>query len=229
MEEKLFIYKTTCLIDGNYYIGQHKGYETDDYLGSGMELKKAIKKYGEKNFKREILAYANDRIELDLLEAKFVGDKEVKDEKCFNHIPGGGYLIQYGQWSNVFKILHRDTKKMLSPTNYCFKVKKTPIDIFSCFRPGHFSPHMIKTPSGFFNEKVTNDKKFEKFLKRFFHIKNIVIDDFTFSFTEEDVPEKSKSRFHYFVKEIIHDFNSLGTTSIPGYGNTKRRKMRRKK
>lgn len=216
MEEKLFIYKTTCLINGKYYIGQHKGYEDDDYLGSGIKLKRAIKKYGEKNFKREILAYANDRIELDLLEAKFVGVKEVNDTKCFNNVPGGGYLIQYGQWSDVFKLLHRDTKKMLSPTNYCFKVKKTPINIFSFL---HQEPlrHMIKTPSSFLDKKDTNDKKFEKFLKRFFHIKNIVIDDFTFSFTEEDVPESSKSRFHYFVKEIIHDFNSLGTTTIPGY------------
>lgn len=207
MEEKLFIYKTTCLIDGSYYIGQHKGYEQDDYLGSGLELKKAIKKYGEKNFKREILAYANDRVELDLLEASFVGNKEVNDAKCFNHIPGGGYLLQYGQWSNVFKILHRDTKKMLSPTNYCFKVKKPLINIFSFFRP-HSLVNTIKTPIDFFDEKLPNEKKFERFLKRFFHIKNIVIDDCTISFTEEDVPEKSKARFHYFVKEIIHDFNT---------------------
>lgn len=150
MEEKLFIYKTTSLMNGKYYIGQHKGHEDDDYLGSGLALRGAIKKYGEKNFKREILAYANDPVELDLLEAKFVGDKEVNDAKCFNLIPGGGYLIQYGQWSNVFKFLHSDTKKMLSPTNYCFKVKKTPIDIFSFFRPGVFSRDEIKTPNCFF-------------------------------------------------------------------------------
>lgn len=88
MAEKLFIYKTTSLINGKYYIGQHKGREDDDYLGSGLALKGAIKKHGEKNFKREILAFANDPVELDLLEAKFIGDKEVKDTNCFNLIPG---------------------------------------------------------------------------------------------------------------------------------------------
>lgn len=221
--QKLFIYKTTCLIDGNYYIGQHKGYEDDDYLGSGIELKKAIKKYGEKKFKREILAYANDRVELDLLEAKFVGDKEVNDAKCFNNVPGGGYLIQYGRWSDVFKILHRDTKKMLSPTNYCFKVRRTPINTFLFLHKGS-ARYTIKTPSCFFDKTDTNDKKFEKFLKKFFYIKNIVIDDYTISFTEEDVPEKSKSRFHYFVKEIIHDFNSLGSAAVPEHSITKKRK-----
>lgn len=109
---------------------------------------------------------------------------------------------------------------MLSPTNYCFKIKKTPIDISSFLRPG-WRPD-IKTPSDFFNKKITNDKKFEKFLKKSFRIKNIVIDDYTISFTEDDVPEKSKARFHYFVKEIIHDFNSLDLTFIPEYINKRK-------
>ena len=53
------IYKTTCLITGKIYIGQHKiqSEKTLDpwYIGSGPTLLKEIKKYGKQNFKREIL------------------------------------------------------------------------------------------------------------------------------------------------------------------------------
>lgn len=53
------IYKTTNLINGKIYVGQHKTSADDGYLGSGKILKLAIKKYGKENFKREILEFCN--------------------------------------------------------------------------------------------------------------------------------------------------------------------------
>lgn len=50
-----FIYETTNLINGKSYVGQHKGSPSDGYLGSGVALKAAIKKYGRENFERQIL------------------------------------------------------------------------------------------------------------------------------------------------------------------------------
>lgn len=54
---KYIIYKTTNLITGKYYIGQHKQeqLEFDGYFGSGTILKEAIDFYGKENFIRETL------------------------------------------------------------------------------------------------------------------------------------------------------------------------------
>lgn len=51
-----YIYETTNLINGKKYIGQHKSNKFDNwYLGSGITLKKAIKKYGKENFYTRII------------------------------------------------------------------------------------------------------------------------------------------------------------------------------
>ena len=46
------IYKTTNLINGKIYIGQSNG-KAKYYLGSGINFKKALKKYGRKNFQKK--------------------------------------------------------------------------------------------------------------------------------------------------------------------------------
>lgn len=68
----MFIYKTINLITSKIYIGQHNG-SYKNYLGSGVYLNRAIKKYGRNNFKKEIIEYCTKglviyikNIELDL-------------------------------------------------------------------------------------------------------------------------------------------------------------------
>lgn len=58
-----YVYKTTNLINGKFYVGRHssnKNPEKDNYLGSGKVLNKSLRKYGYKNFKREILEFCFD-------------------------------------------------------------------------------------------------------------------------------------------------------------------------
>ena len=55
-----FIYKTTNLLSGKYYIGMHSTDNLDDgYLGSGRRLRYSINKYGKESHKREIIEFVN--------------------------------------------------------------------------------------------------------------------------------------------------------------------------
>lgn len=93
MTEKLYnyVYQTKNLINNKTYIGVHCTNDLDDnYLGSGLNLKRAIKKYGINNFKKEILAFYDTKKEAFEEENFLVNDKWVEDTNNYN-ISVGGY------------------------------------------------------------------------------------------------------------------------------------------
>jgi group I intron endonuclease len=57
MFNNMYIYKTTNTINNKIYIGisSKNSIKSLSYLGSGITLKKALKKYGRENFKKEII------------------------------------------------------------------------------------------------------------------------------------------------------------------------------
>ena len=62
-----YIYETTCIPTGMKYIGMHKWSENTldpRYLGSGIYLKRAVKKYGRENFSCRIIEWCETRQEL---------------------------------------------------------------------------------------------------------------------------------------------------------------------
>ena len=87
-----FVYLTTNLVNGKRYIGRHKGKESDSYLGSGIYIKPAIKKYGKHNFKRETLAYAYTNEELNELEKYYIKLYNAVEDKMFYNVAEGGYI-----------------------------------------------------------------------------------------------------------------------------------------
>ena len=92
MEQKkhYLVYKTTCLVNGKIYIGQHQTYDlNDDYLGSGILLKRAIEKYGKENFKREILFECSSVEEMNAKEAELVNEDFLKRKDVYNLKEGG--------------------------------------------------------------------------------------------------------------------------------------------
>lgn len=84
------IYKTTNLLNGMYYIGCHQTDNLDDgYLGSGKYLKRAIKKYGSKNFKVNILYSVSNKEEMFGLERSIVNESLINDPLSYNLKIGG--------------------------------------------------------------------------------------------------------------------------------------------
>ena len=84
----MIIYKTTNLINGKFYIGKDER-NKPDYLGSGINLQSAIKKYGEENFIKETVEVCSTREELIEREKYWI--KETKSQEIGYNIADGGW------------------------------------------------------------------------------------------------------------------------------------------
>lgn len=72
------------------YVGSHQTDDlSDNYLGSGKHLKRAIKKYGRENFKFEILHILSSKEEMFEVERNIVNEDFVKDPLTYNLKIGG--------------------------------------------------------------------------------------------------------------------------------------------
>lgn len=86
---KHIVYKTINLLTDEFYIGVRKTeVDFDGYFGSGIRIKRSVKKYGVENFKRETLfEYFNS-------DDAFKKEKELikkfkKNKLCLNLADGG--------------------------------------------------------------------------------------------------------------------------------------------
>ena len=85
-----FIYKTTNLLSGKYYIGMHSTNDLNDgYMGSGKRLRYSVNKYGKENHKVEVLEFFDDRKQLAAREKEIVNLNEIAKEECLNLCVGG--------------------------------------------------------------------------------------------------------------------------------------------
>lgn len=85
-----YIYKITNNINGMMYIGAHATDNIDDgYLGSGVHIKRAIKKYGKSNFSKEILSVHSSMEEMYLAE-KLIVTEELVDSPMYYNLKVGG-------------------------------------------------------------------------------------------------------------------------------------------
>lgn len=96
MKVYAIIYKTTCLVNGKIYIGQHfvKSQKTLDpwYIGSGKpKFERALNKYGVDNFKREIICKVTvfDIALINFLEEFFITKYQSRnDDIGYNILKG---------------------------------------------------------------------------------------------------------------------------------------------
>ena len=99
-----FTYQTKNLINNKTYIGVHQTNNLNDgYLGSGILIRRAIKKYSKENFKREILEYCN----INNWQEK---EKHwIKQKNTYNN----GYNLTYGGEGVLGRILSESEKKKI--------------------------------------------------------------------------------------------------------------------
>lgn len=111
-----YIYKTTNLITGTTYIGQHKkNYFDKNYFGSGLRIQREIKKYSKSNFKVELLCWARNIDELNNLECDYISKELSLNENCLNLSLGakGGHE-NYNHQPKPYKIQSIKGKKCIT-------------------------------------------------------------------------------------------------------------------
>lgn len=117
------IYRIINKANGKTYIGQHKyGKLNDNYMGSGVLLAKAKKKYGIENFEKEILEFDIPNVELaNDWEQMYILFERAKGKAEYNIAAGGGGTVGVTPWNkgtheSGMKGKHRpeETKKKIS-------------------------------------------------------------------------------------------------------------------
>ena len=85
-----YFYEITNLINSKKYYGVHSTDNLyDGYMGSGVRLKCAYKKYGVENFKKNILKYFDTREEAFEYESEIVTEDVVNNDEFYNLCNGG--------------------------------------------------------------------------------------------------------------------------------------------
>ena len=85
------VYKTTNIVNNKKYIGIHTTNNLNDkYIGTGLNMLKAVKKYGKAKFSREILQICESREDAINIERDLVNKEVVESEEYYNLALGGG-------------------------------------------------------------------------------------------------------------------------------------------
>ena len=86
----IYFYKIVNIINGKFYCGIHSTKNIEDgYMGSGVAIKRAIKKYGAENFSKEIIKYFDNTDDAYEYEKNIVNENFVKNEDTYNMTLGG--------------------------------------------------------------------------------------------------------------------------------------------
>lgn len=88
----MIIYKTINEINGKIYVGKDIN-NNPNYFGSGLLIKRAIKKYGKENFRKEIIEECESLEQLNKKEIYWIA--ELNPEYNIAKGGDGGYLLRY--------------------------------------------------------------------------------------------------------------------------------------
>ena len=91
MKKYNYIYKITNLLNNKIYIGKHSTDNLNDgYMGSGVVLRQAIKKYGIENFRKEYLAFCDKEDKLNWFEKFYIKKYDSTNTNIGYNLTKGG-------------------------------------------------------------------------------------------------------------------------------------------
>ncbi len=130
----------------------------DGYLGSGLVLRRSIRKYGEKNFKREILEFCESREMLAKREEQIITQKLINNRLCMNlQLGGGGGFIDKKHQQKACRaggLKHKS--KLEKDSSYLENwIKKTQ----EGFKKYVSNTDLTKRTKSFLNKKHTKESK----------------------------------------------------------------------
>ena len=174
METKKFyiIYQITNLVNNKIYIGSHTTNNLNDhYWGSGNLIRKAIKKYGLKNFKKEILFTFTNKQEMLDKELELVNEEFVQREDTYNLIVGGsfnisGHIVVKDKDNNTFLVKLDDPRYLSGELIHINKGIFTAKDIdgntfsISIDNPRYLSGELVNVMKNLITVKDKNGKCF---------------------------------------------------------------------
>jgi len=121
------IYKITNKLDNKFYVGKHKTDKKEDgYFGSGLLLSRAISKYGQENFVKEILHECENEEEMNRKEAEIVNKEFILRNDVYNLMIGGcggfSYINETGK--NIHENHSENSRKLAKLNFQDFKITK---------------------------------------------------------------------------------------------------------
>jgi hypothetical protein len=115
------VYEIKNLLNGKIYVGVHKTKNIDDgYMGSGLLLRAAIKKYGIENFEKKNIACLTNSKDMYDMEAEIVSEEFVAMDSTYNIQKGGD-----GGWSHITHLRDQINKNLWDNPEYVKKIKST--------------------------------------------------------------------------------------------------------
>lgn len=169
----MIIYETINLINNVRYIGQDSK-NNPDYLGSGLLLKRAIKKYGRENFQKNIIEYCDTKEHLAIREKYWIDKSNaVKSDQYYNIAAGGngGDCIAGLSEEKYNNLSMLRSKIMMGDKNPMYGKTHSAASILKMSHPGSENGMYGKTHSET-TKKLQRDKSKDRYTLQWFIAKH---------------------------------------------------------
>lgn len=144
LKKYYYLYIITNLINNKIYIGCHSTNDlNDNYMGSGLHIKRAIDHYGIENFSKQIISFFDNEDEMFAAEKKIVTKEFIKENNNYNLAIGGrgGNTGNYDSVSRSLKLSNSMKNKAMvkNDSGIILKVDRDDIRFVTKELVGHTS------------------------------------------------------------------------------------------